>query len=88
MVRLSKLNKKASRLLTPLSVCRSVMAFNLIYLFDQAESLRELAMELLDLQLPPPNIAASFNFKNASAAIKHLQSGVATGKVVLEFQDI
>ena len=60
------------------------MGFNLIYLFDQADSLKELAMELLDLKLPPPNIAAAFDFKDAPAAIRYLQSGVATGKVVLE----
>ena len=63
------------------------MAFNLIYLFDQAESLKELAMELLDLQLPPPKLAASFDLKDAPAAIKYLQSGVATGKVILKLQD-
>ena len=67
-----------------LCTCRSLMAFNLIYLFDQAESLKELAVELLDLQLPPPNIAATFAFNDAPAAIRYLKSGVATGKVVLE----
>ena len=60
------------------------MAFNLIYLFDQAGALRELAEELLQLQLDPPKIAARFDFQDAQAAIRHLQSGVATGKVVLE----
>lgn len=62
------------------------MAFNLIYLFEQAETLRGLAEELLELQLEPPNIAAAFNFEDAQAAIRHLQSGTATGKVVLEVQ--
>ena len=62
------------------------MGFNLIYLFDQAESLKELAVELLDLQLPPPNIAATFDFEDAPTAIRYLQSGVATGKVVLELE--
>ena len=63
------------------------MGFNLIYLFDQAESLRELALELLDLKLPPPTVAATFNFSEAQAAIRHLQSGTATGKVVLSLED-
>lgn len=59
------------------------MAFNLIYLFNRAEDLKELAMELLSLHLQPPNVAASFDFKDAQKAIRHLQTGKATGKIVL-----
>ena len=63
------------------------MAFNLIYLFDQAEALRELAEELLGLGLPPPSVAATFDFEDAQAALRYLQSGEATGKVVLSLED-
>lgn len=63
--------------------CRSLMGFNLIYLFEQTSAFRELANELLELKLPPPRIAAEFGFDDAQAAIRYLQSGEATGKVVL-----
>ena len=63
------------------------MAFNLIYLFDRAEALRELADELLGLGLQPPSVAATFDFEDAQAALRYLQSGEATGKVVLSLED-
>lgn len=59
------------------------MGFNLIYLFEQIPALRDLASELLGLNLPPPRIAAEFGFEDAQAALRYLQSGEATGKVVL-----
>lgn len=62
---------------------RSLMGFNLIYLFEQVPAFRELANELLDLDLPPPKVAAEFGFDDAQAAIRYLQAGQATGKVIL-----
>jgi len=63
------------------------MAFNLIFLFDRAQALRELATKLLGLGLPPPSIAATFDFEDARAALRYLQYGEATGKVVLSLEE-
>lgn len=59
------------------------MGFNLIYLFEQAPALRQIADELLGLGLPAPPVAAEFDFEDAPAAVRYLQSGQATGKVVM-----
>lgn len=63
------------------------MGFNLIYLFGQAAALKRLVDELLGLKIPAPNVAAVFGFEEAPAALRYLQSGEATGKVVLSLQD-
>ena len=72
-----------SRISATIVYFRSLMGFNLIYLFEQVAAFKELANELLDLDLPPPKIAAEFGFDDAQAAIRYLQSGEATGKVIL-----
>lgn len=63
---------------------RSVMGFNLIWLWDRVEKLAE-GLEALDtLITEPPLVSRRFAFADAHAAMRHLQSGESIGKVVLE----
>lgn len=63
---------------------RSVMGFNLIWLWDRVEKLVE-GYEALDtLITEPPLVGRRFVFAEAHAAMRHLQSGESIGKVVLD----
>lgn len=63
---------------------RSVMGFNLIWLWDQVDRLPR-AYEALDrLIRTPPFVGRRFAFDEAPAAMRYLQSGESMGKVVLE----
>jgi NADPH:quinone reductase-like Zn-dependent oxidoreductase len=63
---------------------RSVMAFNLIWLWDQADRLARVYDRLASLVQSPPYIGRRFAFADAPAALRYLQSGESIGKVVLE----
>lgn len=63
---------------------RSVMAFNLIWLWDQVDRLPQAFAEIERLFQAPPLVGRRFPFAEAPAALRHLQSGESTGKVVLE----
>jgi len=63
---------------------RSVMGFNLIWLWDRAERLAEAYAALDALIAGPPLVGRRFPFADAPAAMRHLQSGESVGKVVLE----
>lgn len=63
---------------------RSVMGFNLIWLWDRADQLLG-AYDALDaLITAPPLVGRRFNFADTHDAMRYLQSGVSVGKVVLE----
>jgi alcohol dehydrogenase len=63
---------------------RSVMAFNLIWLWDQADRLPR-AFEQIERRIQaPPHVGRRFPFAEAPAALRYLQSGESTGKVLLE----
>ncbi|DBA72912.1 TPA: hypothetical protein ACH3X2_009870 [Trebouxia sp. C0005] len=66
---------------------KSIMAFNLIWMFDKALELANLAAELQELHLPPPHVGETFSFDDAPSALRRLQSGKTVGKVVLEVGD-
>lgn len=66
------------------SANRSVMGFNLIWLWDQAERLPSAYAGLSPFITRPPFIGRRFPFADAPAALRHLQSGASIGKVVLE----
>lgn len=62
---------------------RSLMAFNLIWLWDQRELLARMFEKAL-LALPdPPFVGREFDFGEAPEALRFLQSGNSVGKVVL-----
>ena len=66
-----------------ISANKSVMAFNLIWLWEQANRMRSLMDELDGLGLPAPHVGQQHSFSEAHQALAHLQSGSTTGKVVL-----
>jgi len=63
---------------------RSVLAFNLIWLWEQKAQLTGLLRELEAVPLPPPHVGQRFAFSEAHAALELLRSGRSIGKVVLE----
>lgn len=66
-----------------ISANRSVMAFNLIWLWEQGDRMRQLMDELDALNLPAPHVGHQYPFSEAHQALAKLQSGATTGKVVL-----
>ena len=66
------------------SANRSVMGFNLIWLWDEADRLPDAYAGLERYITRPPHIGRRFPFAEAPAAMHHLQSGTSIGKVVLE----
>lgn len=63
---------------------RSVMAFNLIWLWDRVDRLRRAYDQIAGFARKPPFVGRRFPFAEAPAALRHLQSGESIGKVVLE----
>ncbi|HSB69428.1 MAG TPA: zinc-binding dehydrogenase [Candidatus Methylomirabilis sp.] len=63
---------------------RSLMAFNLIWLWDQVDRLQRVYDRLGALVSKPPHIGRRFPFDEAPAALRYLQSGESIGKVVIE----
>ncbi len=66
-----------------ISANRSVMGFNLIWLWDRADLLPPAYDELGRLVTRPPHVGREFPFEAAPAAMRYLQSGRSVGKVVL-----
>lgn len=62
---------------------KSVMGFNLIWMYDKHEELSNLLEKLMKLDLPPQKVGKIFPFENAKEAIHHFKSGKTIGKVVL-----
>ena len=69
--------------LSMISANRSVMAFNLIWLWHEQALFARLMDEILALGLAPPHVGRVFPFDEAHAALEHLRSGRSIGKVVL-----
>jgi alcohol dehydrogenase len=66
-----------------ISANRSVMGFNLIWLWDRADLLAPAYADLDTLIREPPHVGRGFAFDDAPAAMRFLQSGTSVGKVVL-----
>lgn len=63
---------------------KSLMGFNLIYLYEQTDMMHQMLHELQALQLSPQHIGHVFNFKDMHEAIHLFQQGKTIGKVVLK----
>jgi NADPH:quinone reductase-like Zn-dependent oxidoreductase len=63
---------------------KSLMGFNLIYLYEQTDMMHQLLGELQALQLAPQHIGHVFDFDAMPAAIRLFQSGRTVGKVVVK----
>lgn len=62
---------------------RSVMGFNLIYLWDRPEGLRDMLREIFKMNFPKPHIDKVFQFDELIDALKYFQSGNTIGKVIV-----
>ena len=63
---------------------KSVIGFNLIWLYNQIEKYHTTVSALMDLDLPAPIIGEQFPFERLPDAVRKLQSGMTVGKVVVE----
>jgi alcohol dehydrogenase len=63
---------------------RSVMGFNLIWLWERVDRLSEAYAQLGPHMAEPPHVGRRFPFGEAPAALRYLQSGTGVGKVILE----
>jgi len=62
---------------------KSVMAFNLIWIYEQNVLMKEMLTEIEKLNLPAPRVGHRFDFSQMGEALALFQSGKTTGKVVL-----
>lgn len=65
---------------------KSVLAFNLIWLWEQQERMHLLLEEIQKIELPPPHVGHQFSFADLHLALDCLRSGKSTGKVVLRVE--
>ncbi len=66
---------------------RAVLGFNLIWLYENAELLRGLLVELEALGLAPPYVGHVFPFDKLPDAVRLFQTGKTVGKVVVEVRE-
>ncbi|KAA3438040.1 alcohol dehydrogenase catalytic domain-containing protein [Rufibacter hautae] len=62
---------------------KSLMGFNLIYLYEQTDMMLQLLQDLQKLALKPQHIGHTFEFNQMHQAIKLFQIGQTIGKVVV-----
>ena len=67
-------------------VNKSVMGFNLIWLYENADLMHDILSELTALDVGRPNIGHRFPFAKLPAAIRTFQGGKTVGKVVVEVE--
>ncbi|MHC2990239.1 zinc-binding dehydrogenase [Pontibacter sp. HJ8] len=63
---------------------KSLMGFNLIYLYEQTDMMHQMLSGLQALQLKPQHIGHVFPFEEMHAAIHLFQQGKTVGKVVVK----
>lgn len=63
---------------------KSVMGFNLIWLYHRAELMHQLLGELSELSLGKPHVGHTFEFPELKDAILKFQTGKTIGKVVVK----
>lgn len=63
---------------------KSVMAFNLIFLFDRIAIMHEALDEIRQMDLAKPHVGHRFAFADLKTALLLFQSGKTSGKVILD----
>jgi len=63
---------------------KSLMGFNLIYLYEQTDMMHQMLAQLQALQLKPQHIGHVFSFEEMHKAIRLFQRGETVGKVVVK----
>ncbi|MCW9066625.1 MAG: zinc-binding dehydrogenase [Ignavibacteriaceae bacterium] len=66
------------------NINKSVMGFNLIYLWDRPDELKRMSEKILSMNLDKPYIGKEFLFHNLIKALKYFQKGKSIGKVVVK----
>lgn len=69
--------------LTMIKSNKSVMAFNLIWIYEEQALMHAMLGDIEALHLPPPVVGHRFDFSHMAEALALFQSGNTTGKVVL-----
>jgi NADPH:quinone reductase-like Zn-dependent oxidoreductase len=62
---------------------KSIMGFNLIYLWDGPNELKVMIKNILEMNLKKPHVGKVYSFRNLMEALRYFQSGRSTGKVVV-----
>ncbi len=65
---------------------RAVMGFNLIWLWEKKNELKNYFNEIQELDLPKPIVGKIFSFSDLNKAVQYLQSGKSVGKVVINIK--
>ncbi|MFC6999915.1 alcohol dehydrogenase catalytic domain-containing protein [Rufibacter roseus] len=65
---------------------KSLMGFNLIYLYEQTDMMHHLLQKLIALQLKPQYVGHVFSFHQMHKAISLFQRGETVGKVVVKVE--
>jgi len=63
---------------------RSMMGFNLIYLWDKPDVMKRMLTNILNFNIKKPYVGSVFTFDNLPDALKLFQSGKTIGKVVVK----
>ncbi len=66
------------------NINKSVMGFNLIYLWEKPDELKMMADEILNMNLEKPYIGKVFSFNHLIDALRYFQKGNSIGKVVVK----
>jgi NADPH:quinone reductase-like Zn-dependent oxidoreductase len=66
------------------NINKSVMGFNLIYLWDRPDELNNMALEILRMNLQRPYVGKVFPFDKLIDALKYFQTGRSIGKVIVK----
>lgn len=69
--------------LSMITANKSVMAFNLIWLYEKKDLLKQLMGEINELKLKPPFVGHVFPFEQLPDAIMMFKTGTTTGKVIV-----
>ena len=63
---------------------RSVMGFNLIYLWDRPNELKNILFKILNMNIKPPHIGKVYPFDQLLEALRYFQTGKSIGKIVVK----
>jgi alcohol dehydrogenase len=63
---------------------KSVMGFNLIYLWDKVDMMKKYLNNIIEMNLAKPIIGEVFDFKELLSALRKFQSGQTIGKVIVK----
>ena len=66
---------------------KSVMGFNLIWLYEKYDLFKRVVGDLMELRLDPPLVGHSFSLDDLPQAVRLFQSGKTVGKVVVRTVD-